>query len=104
MYVATRNGGTDNQISQYQSVKHKWRKKRLKRSKLQIKTMLQIVTGHSNLKRHRHLIKLECGEEEETAIHLLAECPPHANNRWQYLEKATLSLQKRQKDGHRTYE
>ena len=58
--------------------------------------MTQIVTGCTILKRHRSLMKVErspqckCGGDEETAIHVLTECPLHARNRWQYLGRATL--------------
>ena len=67
----------------------------LKKSKIQIKVMVQLVTGHANLKRHRYL-KLEnspqcdCGEDEETSIHLLTSCPLQTKNRWHSLGKATL--------------
>ena len=32
----------------------------------------------------------ECGEEEETSIHILARCPLQARNRWHYLGRATI--------------
>ena len=57
------------------------------------------MTGHANLKRHRHLMKLEdspqydCGEDEEMSIHLLTSCPLQAMNRGHYLGKATLEAQ-----------
>ena len=78
------------------SMRHKWSKYILKKSKAQIKIITQIVTGHANLRRHKFLMKLEdsptceCQEEEETSIHVLARCPLHARNRWHYLGKATL--------------
>ena len=81
------------------SIKNKWSKMILKKSKIQIKVMTQLVTGHANLKRHRYLMKLEdspqcdCGEDEETSIHLLTSCPLQARNRWHYLGKATLEVQ-----------
>ena len=58
--------------------------------------MVQLVTGHANLKRHRFLMNLEespmceCDEEEETSIHLLARCPLQARNRWHYLGRAII--------------
>ena len=44
-------------------IKNKWSKIILKKSKIQIKVMVQLVTGHANLKRHRHLMKLEDSPE-----------------------------------------
>ena len=75
---------------------HKWSKFILNKTKPQIKVMAQLVTGHANLKRHRFLMNLvespmcECGEEEETSIHLLARCPLQARNRWQYLGRVSI--------------
>ena len=78
------------------NIKNKWSKMILSKPKSQIKVMVQLVTGHANLRRHRFLMKLEdspqceCGEDEETSIHLLTSCPLQARNRWHYLGKATL--------------
>ena len=78
------------------NARHRWSKQILKKSKTQIRILTQIVTGHANLKRHKFLMKLEespmcdCQEGEETTIHVLAECPLHARNRWHYLGRATL--------------
>ena len=72
------------------STNHKW-KSILSKTKNQIKAVVQIVTGHANLKRHRHIMKLEedpiceCGEDEETSIHVLTECPKFALKRRHYL-------------------
>ena len=78
------------------TIKHKWSKFILNKTKPQIKVMVQLVTGHANLKRHRFIMNLEespmceCDEEEETSIHLLARCPLQARNRWHYLGRATI--------------
>ena len=77
-------------------LKHKWRRCILNRTKSQLRVMVQLVTGHANLRRHRFLMNLEespiceCGEEEETSIHLLTRCPLQARNRWHYLGRATI--------------
>ena len=54
--------------------------------------LIQLLTGHNNLKRHRFLMKMEddpicnkCGEEEETSEHFIAKCPAYARQRRQYL-------------------
>ena len=58
--------------------------------------LTQIATEQANLKWHRYLMNLEesplcdCGEDKESASHVLIECPLQARNRWQYLGKATL--------------
>ena len=57
------------------NIKNKWSKIILRKPKTQIKVMVQLETGHANLRRHRFLMKLEdsplceCGEEEEMSIH-----------------------------------
>ena len=50
--------------------------------------LTQILTGHANLQRHRHLMGLEdsptcpkCKEEEETSAHYLMECPHYSTIR-----------------------
>ena len=57
-------------------MRYKWRRIIINHSKEDS----QIVTGHTNLKRHRYLMDMEdnslchgCGVEE-TAIHLITEC------------------------------
>ena len=51
----------------------------------------QIITGHANLRRHRFLMKLEedpiceCGEDEETSIHVITACPKYARIRHHYI-------------------
>ena len=78
------------------NIKHKWSKLILTKTKPQIRVMVQLVTGHANLRRHRFLMNMEespmceCGEEEETSIHILARCPLQARNRWHYLGRATI--------------
>ena len=82
------------------NIKNRWSKIILRKSKTQIKVMVQLETGHANLRRHRFLMKLEdsplceCGEEEEMSIHLLTSCPLQARNRWHYLGKTTLQVEK----------
>ena len=68
-------------------VRHKWRGKILNHSKEEIRILTQIITGHANLKRHRYLMDMEdnplcdkCGMEE-TAIHLITECPGYVGLR-----------------------
>ncbi|MBZ5797688.1 hypothetical protein K8353_47535, partial [Burkholderia contaminans] len=50
--------------------------------------MTGLLTGHCHLKRHLHMIRVidvpECGwcmEDEETASHILTECPAIARVR-----------------------
>ena len=49
---------------------------------------MQILTGHNNLRRHRHLMGLEdspicqkCYEEEETSEHFVTKCPVYWRER-----------------------
>ena len=68
-------------------VEHKWRRKILIYKTEEIRILTQIVTGHANLKRHRYIMDMEdnplcakCGMEE-TAIHLITECPGYVGLR-----------------------
>ena len=51
---------------------------RLKRQ--EVRGVIQIMSGHANLARHRHICKkatspiCECGQAEETAFHYVADC------------------------------
>ena len=52
--------------------------------------LTQMITGHNRLSRHESLVNpavsptcRKCMEEEETAWHIIAECPMLLNKRWQ---------------------
>ena len=60
---------------------HEWKNRALSLERDELKVVTQLVTGHANLKRHRHVMGLEenelcqfCGESQ-TSIHILTECP-----------------------------
>ena len=60
---------------------HEWKKRVLGLQRNELKVATQLVTGHANLKRHRHVMGLEddelcqfCGESQ-ASIHILTECP-----------------------------
>ena len=53
-----------------------------------MKRITQMLTGHSTLRRHLFLMKMEddpicqnCLEDEETVEHFLCHCPAFARNR-----------------------
>lgn len=62
-----------------------------------LKNVMQIITGHANLARHRHIMKqttsprcLKCNlNEEETPWHHVAICPAFQNARSSYLSRVT---------------
>ena len=65
--------------------------------KKQLRIIVQLVTGHTNLQRHRYVMGMEdspdcmgCGMSE-TAIHLLTECPTHVGARIAILERPLLN-------------
>ena len=66
---------------------HRWRKQADKLDKTDLRILTQLITGHANLKRHLHIMGYVdspncqlCGEEQ-TAIHILTECPQLAGPR-----------------------
>ena len=64
-----------------------------------MKIIIQLVTGHANLKRHRHLMGLEdnanCNvcDEEETPIHMLTTCARYTVERMAILDKPIIQVQ-----------
>ena len=57
-------------------------------SRTGVRKIIQIMTGHNNLRRHRFLMKMEespicenCGLEEETSEHFITVCPAQYENR-----------------------
>jgi ribonuclease HI len=69
-----------------------WAKEILKLNKKDIRLIIQILTGHNTLRRHKFLMGLEpsaicegCEEEEETSEHFLLRCPLFALERYQIL-------------------
>ena len=63
-----------------------------KLSRTNLKRITQMLTGHSTLRRHLFLMKMEddptcqnCLEDEETVEHYLAECPAFARERYNTL-------------------
>jgi hypothetical protein len=51
-----------------------------------------LLTGHNNLRRHLHLMRLmdsplcrKCGAEDETSFHILCRCEALASLRHSYL-------------------
>ena len=60
---------------------------------------VQVITGHNRLNRHKHLIgdtdeemcRL-CEEDEESSLHIIAECPALANIRLQNFGEPFLKL------------
>ena len=52
------------------------------------RSLIQLMTGHNNLRRHRFLMKMEesptcerCQLDEETAEHFITECPAFMEER-----------------------
>jgi hypothetical protein len=61
-------------------------------NRTQFRVVTGLLTGHSALRRHLHLIRLtdsplyrRCGAEEETSAHVLCECEALATLRHTYL-------------------
>ena len=74
------------------SVDHGWRGRIIGFDKKRIRITTRLVTGHTNLQRHRYIMGMEdnpdcrgCGMSE-TAIHLLTECPTDVGPEWRYWE------------------
>jgi ribonuclease HI len=70
----------------------KWSKEIINQSKKNMRMIIQILTGHNNLRRHKFLMGIEpsaecenCGEEEETSEHFLLKCPFYSLERYQIL-------------------
>ena len=60
----------------------------IKIPKEDLKTLFEVITGHTLLKRHlRHWIPVDnidctlCGEDDETYFHLVFECPALSRHR-----------------------
>jgi hypothetical protein len=60
----------------------------LRMTRQETRRVIQIMSGHANLARHRHLCKKvnspicpKCGSGEETAFHHIAKCPCYAHLR-----------------------
>ena len=77
------------------TINRAWSKEILKLNRKDIRYITQILTGHSNLRRHRYIMGLEedpncekCKEEEETPEHLLTKCPCLAKLRYEVLGSA----------------
>ena len=80
-------------------VNEKTSKTALKMSKHDLRILTQIITGHANLKRHKHLMGLEdtptcpaCEEGEETPQHMLTECPAYAVSRLEIFNTHSIQL------------
>ena len=78
------------------SPEHKWKKQVLNLERNQLRIITQLTTGHANLQRHRHIMGLEedpfcdkCGMEQ-TAIHILTECPGFWQERMTHLRAPAL--------------
>jgi ribonuclease HI len=72
----------------------------LKWSRNDLRKYTEIVTGHAPLNRHLSLMRLvedplchSCGEEEETAMHLVARCEAYQDDRRRILGANTLTAQ-----------
>ena len=78
------------------SPEHKWTKKIWNLERNQLRIITQLTTGHANLQRHRHIMGMEedpycnkCGMEQ-TAIHILTECPGYWQERMTHLQAPAL--------------
>ena len=76
---------------------HEWKKGILNYERRHLRVLTQLTTGHANLKRHRYIMGMEtdaicdkCKEEEETAMHLMTECPHYWRERMQHLGAARI--------------
>ena len=61
-------------------------------NRTQSRAVIGLLTGHNNLRRHLHLLRLldsplcrRCGVKEETSAHILCECEALASLRHLYL-------------------
>ena len=57
-------------------------------SRIEVKTITEVLIGHGNLAYHRHKIGLAksplcrlCGEDNETSTHILCHCPAIGDKR-----------------------
>ena len=71
----------------------------LAQGRVNLSRMIQLITGHNFLNRHEALVNKTgdadcrlCLEDEETAIHVIAECPALARPRLQTFGKCFLAL------------
>ena len=78
---------------------HKWSRRILNYDRRHLRIIIQLVTGHANLKRHRYLMGLEdnanCDicEEQETAIHMITTCARYTVERMAILDKPIIQVQ-----------
>ena len=78
---------------------HWWSKNILNYERRHLRIIIQLATGHANLKRHRFLMGLEdnanCDvcEEQETPIHMLTDCARYTVERMAILGKPTVQAQ-----------
>ena len=64
-----------------------------------MRILTQLITGHANLKRHRFIMGMEdnpdcekCGEQQ-TAEHILTECPGFAGARTATLGRPIIKIE-----------
>ena len=64
----------------------------IKQPRKELGLMVQMITGHNFLNRHQSLINSDtsptcrlCKEDDESAWHLIGECPMLRGKRWEYL-------------------
>ena len=81
-------------------INENWSREIIRKNRSNIRKLTQILTGHANLKRHRHIMGLEdnavcekCNEEEETAEHFIRKCPFFGKIRWETFGRAELSIE-----------
>ena len=72
----------------------------LSRNRTQSRVVIGLITGHTNLRKHLHLMRLNsgplcrrCGAEYETSAHILCECEALASLRHVYMGSFFLDLE-----------